>query len=196
MRYAEFWINVNDIKQYAYCARIPFYNNTIARAGYETYGMLVGKSFEDSLTIENMQRIFHDKIANGYHLARNLKLRSYNLMLQGKLDYVLIGDTEAYPIEIKYSADPSKYKTQLTAYAMLIEGSFKVKSVAGYFVYAYSDAATRLEKVIITDEDKEKVIEIAANLRKDILRSTRPKPTESTAKCIFCEFRNFCDDVF
>ena len=196
MKNVKLWINANDIKQYVYCSRIPFFNNLIPGVGYATYSMLAGKRFEDSFDSDTMQKFFGDKIAVGYRLIKNLQLKSNNLMLQGKLDYALIGKDKAYPIEIKYSSNPLLYKVQLVAYAMLLEDSFSTKLTFGYFLSPHSDSKTKMKTITITKKDKQQVVSIIDSLRNDIIEGTRPRPTKSAAKCVFCEFKNFCDDVF
>ena len=196
MNYSKFWITVNDIKQYIYCPRIPFYSNLLSRTGDVTYGMLAGREFESSLNKSLLTKLFEDLIYDGYKLVKDLILFSAKSMLRGKLDYALIGRHKAYPIEVKYSNNPGIYKIQLVAYAILLEESLKLKSTKGYFLYKYSHIKMKLSCVKITSSDKAKVIRIAEMIRTNIIAGIRPDPTESRAKCNFCEFRNFCDDIF
>jgi CRISPR-associated exonuclease Cas4 len=196
MNHDKFWITVNDIKQYIYCPRIPFYNNLLSGTGDVTYGMLTGREFEFSLNKNTLTKLFEDLIYDGYKLVKDLTLFSAESMLRGKLDYALIGEHKAYPIEVKYSNNPGIYKMQLAAYSILLEDSLKLKSTEGYFLYKYSHIKIKLNRVKITGSDKAKVIYIADMARSNIMAGIRPDPIGSRAKCNFCEFRNFCDDIF
>jgi len=192
----KFWITVNDIKQYIYCPRIPFYNNLLSGTGDVTYGMLTGREFEFSLNKDILTKLFKDLIYDGYKLVKDLALFSEEFMLRGKLDYALIGEHKAYPIEVKYSNNPDIYKMQLAAYSILLEDSLKLKTTEGYFLYKYSHIKIKLNRVKITSSDKAKVLYIADVVRSNVMDGIRPDPTEYRAKCNFCEFKNFCDDIF
>ncbi|OJI07264.1 MAG: hypothetical protein BK997_03325 [Candidatus Micrarchaeum sp. ARMAN-1] len=143
-----------------------------------------------------MLKLFDERITNSYRLVKDAKLESRKLMLRGKLDYALLGRTDAFPIEVKYGSTPIRYKSQLVSYSMLIEDGLDLKSTIGYFVYSYSLSRPKVYAVGITEEDKEQVRKELFNIRNDIKKGTRPEPTSLQEKCVFCEFRNFCDDVF
>ena len=191
-----FWINVNDIKQHLYCKRISFYGGLLPIEKRATYGMEAGKFLENSITERQIKKLASNEIKERFDILKNLKLSSGRLMLKGKLDYVLRTKNLAIPIEIKFSRKPTTYTVQLAAYSVLLEDTFNVISDYGYFLYKHTDTKLKSKKVQITYKDKIYVKEVMTEIRENIRNGVRPEPTTEIAKCTFCEFRNFCDDIF
>ena len=187
-------ISVNDIKQYNYCERIPFYNHLLDGDVYSTNMMNIGKEYEEQLG--DTQIINEFRLAYGMNVLvfKHMKLADTDIGLNGILDYAIICNGIYYPLEIKFSEKPEIYIGQLAAYALLLEQRCNSDINKGYFYYSYGFKNT-LKEVVISVSDKSAVLEKAEVIRKSLSLAERPKPTDNPNKCIHCEFRNFCNDV-
>ncbi len=187
-------LNVNDIKQYDYCERIPFYNHFLGGDVYSTDMMSIGKEYENKL--DNNQII--NGFRNSYHMevsvSRHMHVADTDIGLKGILDYAIIYNGVYYPLEIKFSERPEIYIGQLAAYALLLERKCNCRINKGYFYYSYG-FRNLLKEVAISESDKSAVLEKMTAIRQNLLSAERPKPTANTNKCAHCEYRNFCNDV-
>lgn len=187
-------LNVNDIKQYDYCERIPFYNHFLDGDVYSTNMMSIGKEYEDQLD--------NNQIINGFHISyrmevlvyRHIQITDTDIGLKGIMDYAIIYNGVYYPLEIKFSERPEIYIGQLAAYALLLERRYNCNINKGYFYYSYG-FRNSLKEVTISKSDKSAVLEKMKAIRQSLLLAERPKPTVNANKCTRCEYRNFCNDV-
>lgn len=130
----------------------------------------------------------------GKELWRNLKPKyltefeiiSYELGIKGRIDRIKIGE-EILPYEIKtreniYEQD----KIQLAAYSLLLEEEFGKKVEKGAI-----ETKTKEEKIEITKELKDRVLEIA-----DKIRNMKEADFHSNfSKCKNCKLRQECFEL-
>lgn len=187
-------LNVNDIKQYYYCMRIPFYNHLLGGDVYSTKMMNIGREYEEK--IDDAQIINEFCLAYGMKVIvfRHMRMVDTEIGLNGILDYAVICNGIYYPLEIKFSENPEIYVGQLAAYALLLERRYKCETDKGYFYHGYG-FRNELKEVTISRLDKSAVFEIIEAIRNNLSLSERPKPTTNINKCDHCEYRNFCNDV-
>ncbi|GEB33179.1 CRISPR-associated protein Cas4 [Brevibacillus parabrevis] len=191
-------LNVTDLKQHLYCARIPYYfyvmpvprpvsykmNHGVAehieldrlekRRGYRSYGLTEG------------ERLFH------------LQLKSESLGLYGKLDLTIAyqkkGMTHYIPVEFKYTENRifTNAKYQATAYAMLLEEHFQVPVQEAII---YQIPTKTVHPVKINDAMRKHVQDSLTVIRRMLESEAFPEPT-SRARCHDCEYRRYCNDIY
>lgn len=191
---AKIPLNVSDLKQHLYCARITYFNYVMPVPRKTTYKMVVGKqehfimdSKEERRTLTKYgladgQRIFHEE------------LYDTDLNLQGTLDLLISSSQGLFPVEFKYStrAPLINHKYQVAAYGMLAEAKYE-RTVNYGFIYLIP--LKKLHKVFITDNVRTHVKRTLSTIRKLIVMGRMPLGSRSTSRCKDCEFRRYCADL-
>jgi len=132
----------------------------------------------------------------GRELWRNLspkylteyEVNSQELGLKGRIDRVKFA-SEIIPYELKtrkeiYESD----KLQLAAYALLLEHEFNKKVEKGVV-----ESKDKQEEILITEEMKNKVLEIAEIIRK--MKEQAPELPSNFNKCKQCKYNENCFEV-
>jgi CRISPR-associated exonuclease Cas4 len=124
----------------------------------------------------------------------NVNLYSRRLELTGKLDMVITTASEVIPVDFKNTGGTVdlNHKYQLTAYALLVEDQWQ-RPVRRGFIYLIPQKKSR--EVEIVPNMKLFVKETLARIRDMTERESMPPATRRRARCVDCEFRNFCNDV-
>ncbi len=213
-------LTVNDLKQYNYCKRIVFFNHVMPVETKPTFKMELGKIKEDELrALERRRKLQRYEIENGsryfflnlysagfgtnYSYSPGLdgsryfflNLYSARYGLSGKLDMLIIAKNGYYPVDFKYTDKyPGKnHVYQLGGYALLVEDKFKNKVDKGFiYLIPKNDVIIVDLTEVLKEEIKRMLEEIRAIIRNEIM----PQPTNFRNRCLECEFRNFCNDVF
>ncbi len=188
--------NVSDLKQWAYCPRVVFYLYAIPRLRPETFKMEMGaEAHEREHTRAKPRRLRGLGLPNATRFTE-VKLQSEQLGLSGKIDLVLREGDQAWPVEYKLSRRlkiASHYRLQLAAYGLLLEEAWGVQTPEGFL---YSLANRRVERIALTKRLRNQVIRTVAEIRRTVEEEIMPPPTEKRGRCVNCEFRRFCNDVF
>ena len=188
-------LRVNDIKQYAYCPRVVFYQYSMPVEKKTTWKMDQGKIEEAEI-----DRLEQRRKLTGYRLAEgerrfHFRLTSTRLELTGKLDLLIDSPEGLFPVDFKWTTGrPHRnHIFQLCGYALLLEDHFH-KPVTKGFVYLIpqSDAVV----FDLTAELKEQTEAVLEEMRRMIETEQMPPPTPERNRCTDCEYRNFCGDVF
>jgi len=188
-------LRVNDIKQYAYCPRVVFYQYSMPVEKKTTWKMDQGKIEEAEI-----DRLEKRRNLSGYRLAEGERrfhfwLNSKQLGLAGKLDLLIDSPEGLFPVDFKWTTGrPHKnHIFQLCGYALLLEDHFH-KPVTKGFVYLIpqSDAVV----FDLTAELKKQTEAVLEEMRRMIETEQMPPPTPVSNRCTDCEYRNFCGDVF
>jgi CRISPR-associated exonuclease Cas4 len=100
-----------------------------------------------------------------------------------------------YPVDFKYTKGrPHKnHIYQLCGYALILEDIEKQKVEKG-FIYLIPQ-----EDAIVCDLNsklKADTLRMMEDIRKMIEKELIPDPTPIRNKCIDCEYRNYCGDIF
>ena|SRR5438128_1218970 len=190
---AEF--RVTDLKQYAYCPRIPFYQNVMGFTGKSTYKMQRGHEAQAAIeALERRRKLREYGLSDG---RRHFGpwLFSNQLHLSGKLDLLVETPSACFPIDFKYTTGRPhhNHRIQLAAYALLIEESFHKPVPAGFVFLTIADVVVQIP---INEELRNEVRSALAALRTMVQLEVFPGPTSVRARCTDCEYRNFCADVF
>jgi len=175
------YFTAEDVRQYAYCKRIPYFRYVLRARVKPSVKMKRGK--EEHSKIGKRKRE-----GNAYF---NVYLASVWLGLAGFVDY-FVYNGEIIPVEVKFGRGGRVYMghyLQLVAQALLLESCFGVEVKRG--VIEYVDEGVRRE-VTITDRSKRRVLEILSNIRKIVEKEEIPSATPNVAKCLDCEFYKVC----
>lgn len=187
-------LRVTDIKQFVYCPRIIYYTYVCPVDKKTTRKMEYGKEAHVELDRLEKRRNFKRYNFSTAERKYHTHLYSKRLGLEGRLDMHLVANGEVFPVEFKYtSKGPSlNHKYQLVAYAMLLEDIYN-RPIRYGFLHLHPEG--KVTPVEITTNARMFVKDIMDKIRTMILQEKMPSPTPRKARCVDCEYRNFCNDV-
>jgi len=186
---------VTDLKQWAYCPRVLYYQACLPDVRPVTYKMEAGTEAGQAEEGREARRSLR-----AYGLADGrrefeVQLSSSTLGLRGKPDMVVWLDEtqEVIPVDYKLSVIAGEhFKLQIIAYGIMLEESSGYTARRGFL---YSIPLHKAEEVKIDKRGREK-LELALGEMHRILRyELMPEPTPNRNKCLACEFRRFCNDI-
>jgi CRISPR-associated exonuclease Cas4 len=188
-------LRVNDIKQYAYCPRIVFYQYSMPVEKKPTWKMEQGKIEEAEI-----DRLEQRRKLSGYRLAEGVRrfhfwLTSQRLGLNGKLDLLIDSPEGLFPVDFKWTTGrPHRnHVFQLCAYALLLQDHFERPVTRGFvYLIPVSDAVV----FDLTNDLKDQTKTMLSEIRRMVEREEMPPATPVRNRCADCEYRNFCGDVF
>jgi len=192
---ATFSLRVNDLKQYAYCPRIVFYHYTMPVQQKPTFKMEHGKIAE-----EQIQRLETRRKLRAYGLGEGTRefqvwLTSARLGLSGRLDLMITTPQGIFPVDFKDTREPvyRNHRVQLCAYALLVEDVLGQPAPAGFIYRVPRDDVVIVEMTAaLRAQTRESIAEIH-----DMIAAERtPAATEQRGRCVDCEYRNYCGDIF
>jgi CRISPR-associated exonuclease Cas4 len=184
---------VTDLKQYAYCPRVVFYERCLPRIRPTTYKMEAGaEEHEDESKRSARRRLSRYAVSEGERIF-DLRLSDHALGLSGLLDEVVLTASECIPVDFKLSKQVSaNHRLQLAAYGLLLEGHFGRPALRGYIHLMLSGKSVEVK---LTAALKDKVRATLAALHEMVRAEKMPPPTPVRNSCFSCEFRRFCNDV-
>lgn len=188
-------LRVTDLKQFAYCPRIVFYQYVMPVDKKTTFKMDEGKRTEELIDkLEKRRSLRSYRLAEGkrhFHLW----LRSESLGLAGKMDLLLEAPTGFFPVDFKNtSGGPRPNHTyQLCGYALLVEEAYQTEVTRGFI---YVTPRDEVAEIPLTPELKTETRQMLETMRTMIRHERMPDPTPVRARCEECEYRNYCGDVF
>jgi CRISPR-associated exonuclease Cas4 len=191
----QFELTVTDLKQWVYCPRIPYYHHVMPVEIARTYKMQRGRDVEAAVEAMEKRRGYRR-----YGLERGERrfgvwFHSAALELSGKLDLLVITEDACYPVDFKDTEGGVRYnhRIQLAAYSLLVEENL-ARSVPIAFVYLVP--SRQLVTVPVGAKEREEVTRAIAEMRRVIEQENMPGPTPVRARCVACEFRNYCADIW
>ncbi len=183
---------VTDLKQYAFCPRVVYFERCLPDFRPRTYKMDAGKqehAHEAKRAARRRLTRFGLDEAERYY---DVWLESPQLGLIGRLDEVLVTPEAAYPVDYKLSEKvQSHHRLQIAAYAALVEDQWQMPVPHGYIVLI---GQRRAETVIIGETLKEQFIQVMEDIRRITYHEYLPPPPHSRRPCQVCEFRRACND--
>jgi CRISPR-associated exonuclease Cas4 len=130
-------LRVTDLKQYAYCPRIPFYQHVMGFFGKPTFKMEQGKVAQSAFeALEKRRRFLEYGLAEGKrHFG--LSLYSRELNISGKIDLLIETQDACYPVDFKYTTGrPHRnHQFQLAGYSLLAAQHFHKPGAGGFHLY-------------------------------------------------------------
>ena len=193
---ASWLLHVTDLKQFAYCPRVVYYTHCLPLLRPVTYKMEASVEQHEKAAEDEARRSLRAYGLSAGERRFDVALSSERLGLSGRMDMViLLGQAEAIPVDYKLSrhGEARQYHLQLAAYAELIEDVWQIAVQRG-FLYLLPER--RAEAVKLTSRLRSNVRAQVTAIRSMISRQAMPEPTAVRGRCINCEFRRFCNDIF
>lgn len=188
-------IRVNDLKQFAYCPRIVFYQYTMPVEHRATFKMEHGKSIEvRAEDLEKRRRLREYGLADGTRRFQ-VWMRSPRLGLSGRVDLLIETADGMFPVDFKDTTAPVRHnhRVQLCAYALLIEDTFRRPARVGFIYRVPRNDVTAVE---MSPELRTETLQGIDGIRRLIRSERMPDATTVRSRCTDCEYRNYCGDVF
>ncbi len=192
------YLEVTDLKQWAYCPRVVYYHFCLPAIRPVTYSMQAGtRAHEDAAALEARRGLRAYGLTEGER-AFDVVVRSERLGLSGRIDLAIRVPTgqgdEGIVVDYKLSERDASanYKLQLAAYALMLEEAWGVPVRRGF---VYHIAEKRAEAIAITPALRHKVETTAQAIHAMIATQRMPEPPATASKCVACEFRRFCNDM-
>jgi CRISPR-associated exonuclease Cas4 len=188
-------LTVTDLKQWAYCPRIPFYRYVLPVEHSRTHKMARGKAVQAALeALERRRRLREYRLREGErHFG--VWLHSDKLHLTGKLDLLIVTPTACFPVDFKDTEGGVRrnHRVQLAAYAVLVEEAFGRPAPEAFIYLVPTDDIVGVE---IGGPERKEVEAALAAIRQMIGTEDFPDPTPVRARCTACEYRNYCADIW
>ena len=186
---------VTDLKQFAYCPRIPFYQHVMGFHGKPTFKMQEGKAAQAAIESLEKRRRFREYGLSEGKRHFGISLYSSKLGIAGKLDLLIETSEACYPVDFKYTTGrPHRnHLCQLAGYSLLVSEHFS-KPVPTGFIFIIADDVTFRFPMTETLLAEARSALIA--MQDMIQHESFPEPTPVRARCTDWEYRNFCADVF
>lgn len=193
-------LEVTDLKQYSYCARIVYYHYCLPDVRPVTYKMRAGiEAGQDEAAREERRSLRPYGIAAGERFF-DVRLASAELGVRGRVDMVIAvpgRDTpgaELIPVDYKLSerAPGRHFKLQLALYGLLLTEAWGLPARRG-FIYLIPER--RAVGVPLTPALYRQARAALDEIRAMVEQEAMPAPPASRRPCVSCEFRRFCNDV-
>jgi CRISPR-associated exonuclease Cas4 len=188
------YLEVTDLKQFAWCPRIPFYRYCLPRVRPVTYAMREGiLSHHEEAEREERRSLRAYGLVSGERCF-DLALKSSRLGLVGRLDLAIRLENSAVVVDYKLTRDPigPHYQLQLAAYALLLEEAWNLPVTRAFI---YQIPRRQAEEQRLTSHLRQKVMTTATAIRRIVEREQIPPPCARISRCVVCEFRRFCNDT-
>lgn len=188
-------VTATDLKQWAYCPRIPFYRYVLPVRPAPTYKMQRGKHIQAAVEALERRRGFRAYGMRAGERRFGLWLHSERLGLSGKLDLLILTPDACYPVDFKDTEGGPRrnHRLQLAAYALLAEEAFERPAPDGFIYLVPEKRVVGLE---LGEADRHEVREAIREMRRMIRQEELPPPTTVRRRCPGCEFRNYCRDIW
>jgi CRISPR-associated exonuclease Cas4 len=194
-RAPQFELTVTDLKQWAYCPRIPYYHHVMPVEFARTYKTERGRDVEAAVRAMEKRRGFRRYGLERGERRFGIWLHSVALGLSGKLDLLIVTQDGCYPVDFKDTEGGVRHnhRVQLAAYALVVEEEL-ARPVPIAFVYLVP--SRQLVTVPVGVKELGEVTRAVAEMRRVIEHENMPDPTPVRARCVACEFRNYCGDIW
>ena len=188
-------IPVTDLKQWAYCERIVYYNRVMPGTGKATYKMREAVAAQELIEGLEMRRSLREYGLEGAERRFNVWLSDERLGLSGKVDLLLVGLREVAVVDFKLtSGEPGEnHRMQLAGYSLLAERACGMPARQA-FMYRIPD--NRVFVIEITEELRGRVVAAVEAIREVGQTQWCPEPTAVRGRCVECEFANYCADIW
>src|SRR5258706_16416444 len=114
------------------------------------------------------------------------------LELTGKPDYLIEGNGQIIPVEVKSGRAPEapydSHIFQLASYCLLVDKTYGKRPPYGIIHYENRDFA-----IDYTRELESALIDLLADMKEDEMKRDVPRSHEQASRCARCGFRNVCD---
>lgn len=188
-------LSVNDLKQFLYCRRIVYYHWVTPVHPPATFLMQRGHRQE-----ERFERLEPRRVLSRYGFDEatrhfGLEITDESLGLIGKVDLILEEPARIAVIEFKATASrlADNWKVQLCSYGLLAEQHFQRPCPIGFVMLNDNEELVEVE---LDESLRGQAFSVLKEARTLVTTQQFPDPTPVRARCVQCEYRNFCGDVF
>lgn len=188
-------IRVTDLKQWAYCPRVFYFQYCLPDVRPTTFKMRAGVQARRSEAGREERRSLRAYGIAAGEREFDVPVKSARLGLRGEVDMIItVAETgEVIPVDYKLSRIPgAHFRLQVAVYGMLIE---EMRGVTVQRGFLYEIPLRRAEEIKIDARARKKAEQAVAAMRHIAESETMPAPAKNRAKCVACEFRRFCNDV-
>lgn len=188
-------IRVTDLKQWAYCPRVFYYQQCLPRVRPVTYKMRAGVEAGQAEEGREARRSLRAYGLSSGDREFDVPVRSARLGLRGQIDMVItVPETgEVIVVDYKLSTIAGRhFQLQLAAYADML-GEMRGVTVRRGFLYSIPDR--RAEEIRMDRRLLGSAWKAVEAMRRIAEREEMPPPVDNLRKCVSCEFRRFCNDV-
>jgi len=193
-------VRVTDLKQWAYCPRVVYYQYCLPGIRPITFKMEMGIEAQDRVEgLEDRRSLRAYGVSEGVRHF-NVSVVSHRLQCTAQVDMVIetelaAGDRQLVIVDFKLSRrEPGRnFKLQLACYGMMLAEAWGIPANRGYI---YLIPQRRAEEVIFTPRLRRDAETLLAEIRRTVLAQRTPEATSQRQRCVDCEFRRFCNDVF
>jgi CRISPR-associated exonuclease Cas4 len=188
-------VTAGEVKNWFYCRRVVYYRRKMAEASQATFKMEEALRAQDLIERLETRRTLAAYGVEDYERRFGVWLNSPELGASGKLDLLLVGPSEAIPVDFKLTAgDPGEnLRMQLALYAALVADRLRLPVSRG-FLYRIPD--DRLFEVALGSEMQARAVVAVAAVRTMEEDDMLPEPTPIRGRCTDCEYANFCGDIW
>jgi CRISPR-associated exonuclease Cas4 len=188
-------LTVGELKQFIYCPRIFYFMAIPALRPPATHLMQRGRQLQEEFERLEPRRVLSRYGLEEAHRHFSISLSDPELDIAGQLDLLLEASDKLAVVDFKASAAAmgENHRFQLAAYALLAEKSFRKLCPTGFVVFMDRN---EIEELTLSEELRQAVSEVLGQMRTLIRTQEFPSPTPVRTRCVDCEFRNFCGDIF
>jgi CRISPR-associated exonuclease Cas4 len=188
-------LSVNDLKQFLYCPRIVYYHWVMPVHPPATFLMQRGHRQEGRFEHLEPRRVLSRYGFDEATRHFGLEITDESLGLIGKVDLILEEPGRIGVVEFKATASKlaDNWKLQLCAYGLLAEKHFQRPCPVGFVMLNDREELIGVE---LDHTLREQTFSVLNQARALVMRQQFPDPTPVRARCVQCEYRNFCGDVF
>lgn len=189
-------IPINLIRQFHFCPRIVYYSLLTNIKPIYPKHVELGLKYHEIQEKLSKNRKFKKLKINYENIVLNKFLEDSKLGIYGKADLALIAKDEVVPIEFKF-IKPKKpsysHILQLFGYGYLFKQYYNKEFKRMVIIYSNNIKVFNIEA---TEKHKEDFIKTVEEIKKIANSSVLPDSSANEAKCLQCEYLNFCDDRF
>ena len=188
-------IPVVELRQWTYCPRVVYYHLIMSGAARSTYKMEEGLRAQELIESLEMRRTLREYGLSEAERQFGVWLTNDKAGLTGKIDLLLKGEKTAAVVDFKLTSGEveENHRMQLAGYAMLVEAALDLQ-VPVTFLYRIPD--NKVFSIAVDEALKERVQRTVEAIRKLKVSEELPEPTAVRARCVECEYANYCGDVW
>jgi len=192
---SQVMITPSDLVEFLYCPRFIYFQNVLKIPQYEEkrYKVLKGRQAHENRERWNKQYL--RKKIPVLRKETNVYLADPEIGLRGIVDEILyLSDGTIAPVDYKYTLFREKtfrtHKFQIIAYSILLESVYSLQVKRAYI--AYSRGGSRTNEIIITDDNKQRVLQTIKQILLIIRNERLPQKTKYPVRCRDCTYKNIC----
>jgi len=186
-------IAIVQLRQLFFCPRIPWYQVNSYAPLKENLWMSQGSEYHfdrETLLKKRLLKRFQNQ---NLEIKYRVNVFSNSLKIHGIVDAVLLSEKFVFPVEFKMQKDSFSKGIfyQILAYGVCLEERLERTCNTGFVV---SGKNAKVREIKFSAQEKELLVKYVQKLREVQNSSFLPDSSASIAKCVQCEYLNFCND--